>query len=139
MKYFIVKTKCGHVGKWNCIWIDFAVAAESAAEAAAKVKTYKRVKRNHKNAIARVLEVSFEEFMLQKSNNSIDPYLHCKNIQEQRLIENINERMQPDTWNIERCFTKRAKKRNKEYIIKKNRIAEREWAKQIREYEENAA
>ena len=30
MKYFIVTTKCGHVGKWSCIWIDFAVPAESA-------------------------------------------------------------------------------------------------------------
>ena len=33
MKYFIVTTKCGHVGKWSCIWIDFAVPAESASEA----------------------------------------------------------------------------------------------------------
>lgn len=45
MKYFIVTTKCGHVGKWSCIWIDFAVPAESASEAAQKAKTYKRVKR----------------------------------------------------------------------------------------------
>lgn len=139
MKYFIVKTKCGYVGKWNCIWIDFAVTADSAAEAAAKVKTYKRVKRHHKNVVALVKEVTFKGYMCQRAINDCDPYLHCKNIQEQRLIENINERMQPDTWNIERCSTKRAKKRNKEYILKKNRIAEREWAKQIREYEEDAA
>ena len=139
MKYFIVTTKCGHVGKWNCIWIDFAVPAENASEAAQKAKTYKRVKRHHKNVIARVVEVAFDEFMLQISKNSLDPYLHCKNIQDQRLIEDINERMQPDTWNIERHFTKRTKKKNKEYIAKKNRIAEREWTKQIEEYEEDAA
>ena len=114
MKYFIVTTKCGHVGKWSCIWIDFAVPAESASEAAQKAKTYKRVKRHHKNVIARVVEVAFDEFMLQISKNSLDPYLHCKNIQDQRLIEDINERMQPDTWNIERHFTKRTKKKNKE-------------------------
>ena len=71
MKYFIVTTKCGHVGKWNCIWIDFAVPAENASEAAQKAKTYKRVKRHHKNVIARVVEVAFDEFMLQISKNSL--------------------------------------------------------------------
>lgn len=139
MKYFIVTTKCGHVGKWNCIWIDFAVAAESATEAAQRAKTYKRVKRHHKDVIARVEEVTFEEFMSQISKNSVDPYLHCKNIRQQQLIENICERMQPDTWNIERHFKKQPKKKCKEYIVKKNKIAEMEWAKQIEEYEEDAA
>ena len=102
-------------------------------------KHIKGSKGHHKNVIARVVEVAFDEFMLQISKNSLDPYLHCKNIQNQRLIEDINERMQPDTWNIERHFTKRTKKKNKEYIAKKNRIAEREWTKQIEEYEEDAA
>lgn len=139
MKYFIVTTKCGHVGKWNCIWIDYAVAAESASDAAQKAKTFGRVKRNHKNVIAQVIEVSFDEFMHQHSVNDIDPYLHCKNIQQQRLIEDIYERMQPDTWNIERCLKKQPKKRCKDYIAKKNMIAKREWKKQIEEYEEDAA
>ncbi len=139
MKYFIVTTKCGHVGKWNCIWIDFAVAAENAAEAAQKAKTYKRVKRHHKDVIALVVEITSDEYMKRRSDNDNDPYLHCKNIQQQRLIEDINQRMQPDTWNIERNFKKQPKKKCKEYIVKKNRIAEREWAKQIEEYEEDAA
>ena len=139
MKYFSVTAKCFHVGKCNCIWIDYPVAAESAAEAAQKAKTFKRVKRHHKDVIARVVEVTFEEFMSQISKNSVDPYLHCKNIQQQHLIEDINQRMQPDMWNIERNFKKPPKKKCKEYIVKKNKIAEREWAKQIEEYEEDAA
>lgn len=139
MKYFIVTAKCGHVGKWHCIWIDFAVTASSAWEAAYKVKMFKRVKRHHKNAIMNVREVDFEEFMSQKSDNSTDSYLHCKNIQQQRLIENINERIQPDIWNIERCFKKQCGKRSKEYLVKKNKIAEREWLKRIEEYEEDFA
>ena len=139
MKYFSVTAKCGHVGKWNCIWIDFAVAAESAAEAAQKAKTFKRVKRHHKDVIARVMEVTFEEFMSQISKNSVDPYLHCKNIPQQHLIEDIPQRMQPDMWIIELNFKKPPKKKCKEYIVKKNKIAEREWAKQIEEYEEDAA
>ena len=31
-KYFSVTTKCGHVGRLNCVWIDFAIYAESAKE-----------------------------------------------------------------------------------------------------------
>ena len=31
-KYFSVRTKCGHVGRLNCVWIDFAIYAESAKE-----------------------------------------------------------------------------------------------------------
>lgn len=139
MKYFIVTTKCGHVGKWNCIWIDFAVAAESAAEAAQKAKTYKRVKRHHKDVIARVVEITSDEYMKRRSDNDNDPYLHCKNIQQQQLIEDINQRLRPDTWNIERHLKRQAKKNCKDYIVKKNKIAEREWAKQIEEYEEDAA
>lgn len=33
-KYFEVEAKCGHVGKTNCIWIRFAVVAESRKDAA---------------------------------------------------------------------------------------------------------
>ena len=115
------------------------MAAENAAEAAQKAKTYKRVKRHHKDVIALVVEITSDEYMKRRSDNDNDPYLHCKNIQQQRLIEDINQRMQPDTWNIERNFKKQPKKKCKEYIVKKNRIAEREWAKQIEEYEEDAA
>lgn len=139
MKYFIVTTKCGHVGKWNCIWIDFAVMAVSAAEAAQKVKTFKRVKRNHKDVVRQVREVEFKKFMLQKSNNSVDPYLHCKNIQQQRLSDEIDKRKEQDIWNIERCFKKHSAKKCKEYIVKKNKMAERDWAKKIEEYEEDVA
>ena len=35
-KYYSVKTKCGHVGKLKCVWIDFAIVAENGKEAAKK-------------------------------------------------------------------------------------------------------
>lgn len=35
-RYFEVETKCGHVGRINCVWIKFAVIASDAKEAAKK-------------------------------------------------------------------------------------------------------
>ena len=37
-KYFSVRTKCGHVGRLNCVWIDFAIYAEIAKSAKASKK-----------------------------------------------------------------------------------------------------
>ena len=62
-KYFSVKTKCGHVGRFNCIWIEFAIVAESKQQAADKVREEGRVKRDHKDFIKEIKEISFEEFI----------------------------------------------------------------------------
>lgn len=32
-KYFEVEAKCGHVGRMNCVWVRFAVVAESRKDA----------------------------------------------------------------------------------------------------------
>ena len=50
-RYFKVEAKCGHVGHGKCIWITFATAAEDGKEAAKKVRDFKRVKHDHKDAI----------------------------------------------------------------------------------------
>ena len=101
MKYYEVTAKCGHVGKNNCIFITFACAAENGKEAAAKVRRYKRVKHDHKDAIRNVNEISFEEFMKLKAENDADPYLHCKNPQEQRKIPDFDSRVVPDIREIQ--------------------------------------
>ena len=59
-RYFKVVTKCGHVGRYNCIWINFAIVAESKQQAADKVREEGRVKRNHKDFIKEIQEISFE-------------------------------------------------------------------------------
>lgn len=92
-KYFIVTAKCGHVRKSNYILIDFAVIADTRKEAASKVIKYKRVKHHHKDVIRDVKEVSFEEYIEQKRRNNEDPYLHCKNIQEQRKKCDLKDRI----------------------------------------------
>ena len=77
-RYYRVKTKCGHVGVNNCIWIDFAIMAASGKEAAKKARELPRVKRHQKYAIDSVVEISLEEFNVLKEENENDPYLHLK-------------------------------------------------------------
>ena len=95
-KYFKVEAKCGHVGHGKCIWITFATAAEDGKEAAKKVRDFKRVKHDHKDAIKKVTPIDFEEFIAIKAANDADPYLHCKNVQEQRKIPGFDKRVVDD-------------------------------------------
>ena len=95
-RYFKVEAKCGHVGHGKCIWITFATTADNGKEAARKVRNFKRVKHDHKDAIGSVKEISFEEFIAIKAANDADPYLHCKNVQEQRKIPDFDKRVVDD-------------------------------------------
>ena len=133
-KYFSVKTKCGHVGKYNCIWIDFAICAESAKAAAEKVREIGRVKRHHKDFIDSVLEISFDEFMKLKAQNDIDPYLHCKSIQEQRSIERFDERVEVDEYNIAKLSKKSTKKESLEFRVKRTKAKEKSNKHVLKEY-----
>ena len=94
--YYKVEAKCGHVGRGRCIYITFATTAENAKEAAAKVRDFKRVKHDHKDAIREVTKITYEEFIALRAQNDADPYLHCKNVQEQRKLENFEERVVED-------------------------------------------
>lgn len=84
-KYFIVRCKCGHVGKNKYILIDFPVCAYSGSEAAFKVRYMPRVKHNKKYAIVSVTKVSFKEYIIQREINDNDPYLKSHSKQEQNL------------------------------------------------------
>lgn len=96
MRYYEVIAKCGHVGKGKCVLITFACAAENGKEAAAKARTYARVKHHHKDAIRNVREILFEEYIKLRAENDAAPYLHCKNRQEQNKIPGFEERIIPD-------------------------------------------
>ena len=93
MKYYIVKTKCGHVGKNKYIIIDFPVVAEDGKDAAKKARNFPRVKHHQKDAIINVSEVSYEDYIDCIERNNEDEYLKCSNRQEQNLISNIYERI----------------------------------------------
>ena len=137
-KFFEVQAMCGHVGKGCYIPIRFAVVAESGKDAAARVRNYARVKHHHKKAILQVQEISLDEYLLLKSENEADPYLHCKNIQEQRGNEEINLRICPlpetDFWK-----TRKNKSLSVEYRQKKNRQRVISQQRILREYFADAA
>lgn len=77
-KYFQVTAKCGHVGKLNYVPVNFAVCAESASEAAQRVRDYPRVKKQLKDAIIAVVEIDGNEYRSLLDTNRRDPYLKAK-------------------------------------------------------------
>ena len=139
IRYFAVETKCGHVGKDKCIYIWFAVKAENGKAAAARAREYKRVKHHHKDAIRMVREVSFEEYFRLKIENEQDPYLHCKNIQEQRELSNLEDRVEVDEYILAK-HNKPARNRDTEYILKKIAIQAKDTKRQlVEEYDDDIA
>lgn len=125
MRYFEVNAKCGHVGRGFYVPIRFAIVAQDGKDAASITRGKPRVKHDHKDAILSVRELTFEEYMKLRSENDADPYLHCKNIQQQRGIENFSDRLVPEKRNEQR------KTRNAKYKIKKNKIMERSASKEV--------
>ena len=133
-KYFSVETKCGHVGRLNCVWIKFAICAENAKEAAANARQIARVKHHHKNAIKEVVGITVDEFCKLKAINDTDPYLHAKNHREQLQIEGFEERIELDEYNIARKHQKSSKKESLEFRVKKAQTKERSHQRALREY-----
>ena len=82
-KYFAVKTMCGHVRRNNYIEITFAIAANSKKDAASIGRTMPRVKHDIPQAIISVIELTYDEYLLLLEENRSNPYLQCKNRQEQ--------------------------------------------------------
>lgn len=138
--YFAVEAKCGHVGKDKCIFIWFAVKAENGKEAAAKARGYKRVKHHHKDAIRQVREISFEEYIQLRTENANDPYLQCKNVQQQRELCNLEERIEADEYLLSKK-DKPNTNRDTSYLLKKNAILKGEAIRRILEdyYEDDIA
>lgn len=134
---FAVEAKCGHVGKMFYIPIIFPVFAGSAKEAAHKVMGFSRVKHDHKDAIKAVRKIDAKEFNDLQRKNKNDPYLHCKNKQEQKLIEGLEDRLLEDEVNIAKRKTKRT--RDPRRNIKKNKEIVKSSKKHIKECIEDIA
>lgn len=132
-RYFAVETKCGRVGKNKCIYIWFALAAETADQAAAKARNLPRVKRHHKDAIANVTEITQYDYEYLLFVNDCDPYLKCKNIQQQRRTCNMNGRIVADEYLLKKC-EQPIKNRDTEYRIKKHRISLKSAKAKLQEY-----
>ena len=133
-KYFSVETKCGHVGKLNCVWIKFAICAENAKGAAAIARQKARAKHHHKNTIKEVIEITIDEFCKLKAINDTDAYLHAKNHREQLQIEGFEERIELDEYNIARNHEKTSKKESLEFRVKRAQTREKSHQRTLREY-----
>lgn len=77
MKYYFVIAKCGHIGRNKYVEVTFAIKAESKKEAVQLVINRGKVKKQLKNSISNVYEVSYEEYMNQMNINKDNIYLHA--------------------------------------------------------------
>ena len=97
MEFYLVTTKCGHVGKGHYVPITFPIKAENGKEAAKIARMLPRVKHHHWDAILKCEKVTAEEYMIQLIKNACDPYLHVRSKKEQReLVEDIESRLVVD-------------------------------------------
>jgi hypothetical protein len=71
--YFKVLTKCGYVGRHRHMPIYFPIIAESRKEAAKIARTKPRVKKEHKDAILEVVQITKKEYEKIKEDNNFNP------------------------------------------------------------------
>ena len=120
-KYYCVTCKCGHVGGQNhYILINFPIKATSKKEAACIARWIPRCKHHHKDCIRDVNEISYIEFEELMKRNNNDPYLLCKNIQEQRVYD-LTERICFEENKVEDIEEKRFSKIGKHLVRNKKK------------------
>jgi len=96
--FYKVTAKCGHVGKYYCVLIDFPIKATNGVEASNIARSMPRVKHDHKDAILSCEKITKEEYELLLEVNSNDPYLQCKSVQDQKYSCDMDGRIIPDTY-----------------------------------------
>lgn len=84
-KYYKVVAKCGHVKRLNYIHKTFAVCANTASDAAQRVKDFPRVKKQLKTCITSCDEIEYDEYIAIKKANSEDGYFKSHTHREQML------------------------------------------------------
>ena len=95
-------------------------------------REYKRVKHHHKDAIREVCEIGYSEYLELQYANSQDGYLQCKNIQQQRRLEDFEQRIEADLFLLSKQ-NRSTHKRDVIFILKKSKIQAKETLLQIKE------
>ncbi len=85
MKYFLVKAKCGHVGRGKYIEVDFPICAETMHDASQSCLQRPKVKRHLKNAISSVREVSFDDYQEERQAFNVNSYVRAHTKKETRV------------------------------------------------------
>ena len=133
--YYVVTAKCGHVGRGNCIFIDFPTRANTGEEAAQIIKDTPRVKHDHPDCIQSVEEVEIEKYYISVAINNCDPYLSCTNIQEQRQIDDIDDKVEVDSRLEKLREIQKARKEKVKFKRKQTRILVKHANKRIKDWE----
>ena len=120
-KYYAVHCRCGHVGLNHYVEIVFAIMANNRKEASEKARGFARVKHHKKNAIINCYEITYKEYETIIQINKSDPYLKCKNIQEQRLIDGFESRIIEEPVKAALRKTKQERKELIKYKLKKQK------------------
>ncbi len=128
-KYYLVEAKCGHVGRHRYYKGCFFITSLSAQAAAQYVKSLARVKRDHKDCILDVIEISLEEYLAGKEKIALEPYWQCRSkYQQKQQWEHIKGNVYPETalqQKYNRRFRKKREDASKEEVtiyIKKKRL-----------------
>ena len=96
--------------------------ATCGKDASAIARYIPRVKHDHKDAILDARCITLEEFLEIKEINENDPYLKCHSRQEQKLIDNFEERLKDDLHGQKVKYDKEARLDRVAYKIKKTKI-----------------
>lgn len=123
--YYKVICKCGHVGRKHYVPIQFAIIAENGTEAAKIGRNLPRVKHQHKDAVLNVIKINYEDYLELKEINNNDPYLKCKNKQQQNDTCDLTNRIEIDEHNIVNPINKTKRKEHVEYLLRKQKLVER--------------
>lgn len=75
MKYYLIKCKCGHVGRKQYLAITFPVAGIDMKTAIEKVRQFGGVKKDHKDwCLEKPVEIDKEQFLKEKEKIDKNPY-----------------------------------------------------------------
>ena len=112
--FFEVSAKCGHVGKNKYVIKQFYIKTTNAKEAARIIRFAPRVKHHQKDAILRVTEINYDEYVAGVKKNCNDLYFNIHNSSDQKkfCIEDIID---------EECIEPE-KKRNTLFKQRKNKM-----------------
>ena len=122
MRYYLVTAKCGHVGKGKYHEVEFPIAAESKSEAAQLCLKKAKVKKQLKNDISCVKEITYEDYLIKKEELKNDVYVRAHTKRE------ISDYIQSaETLIICRQHRKTSfetRKERVEFVMRKQRIME---------------
>lgn len=136
VKYYRALLKGGHVSRRYYVEFYSYICAPTKKDAAMKCREVPRAKRNHKDFILALDEISSGEFCEGKINNVQDPYLLCKNKQDQdKILPLISNRIKPDPHFEETNNAKKKSPANKKKYRNHYVDLRENWIKDLNQYE----